>query len=81
MKICQTTRLKTKRKPKKIWVVKSSEFYNKSMKPQLEENATEMYSTHNEKRLVVAEIFIKTLRNKTCKYMTSISENVFIEKL
>ena len=40
-----------------------------------------MYSTHNEKRLVVAEIFIKTLRNKTCKYMTSISENVYIEKL
>ena len=37
--------------------------------------------THNEKKLVVTERFIKTLRNKTCKQMTLISKNVHIERL
>ena len=40
-----------------------------------------MYSTHNEGKSVVAERFIKTLRNKIYKYMTSISKNVYIDKL
>ena len=35
-----------------------------------------MYSTHNESKLVVAEKFIKTLKNKTYKYITSITENI-----
>ena len=40
-----------------------------------------MYSTHNERKLVVAEQFIKTIKNKICKYMISISKNVYIDKL
>ena len=40
-----------------------------------------MYSTHNEGKSVVAERFIKTPKNKIYKYMTSISKNVYIEKL
>ena len=40
-----------------------------------------MYSTHNKGRSVVAETFVRTLRNKTSKYMTSISKNVYIHKL
>ena len=40
-----------------------------------------MYSTHNEGKSVVAERFIKTLKNKIYKYMTSISKNVYIDKL
>ena len=40
-----------------------------------------MYSTHNEGKSVVAERFIRTLKNKIYKYMTSISKNVFIGKL
>ena len=40
-----------------------------------------MYSTHNERKSVVAERFIKTLKNKIFKYMTSISKNVCINKL
>ena len=39
-----------------------------------------MYSTHNEGKSVVAERFIRTLKNKICKYMTSISKNVYIDK-
>ena len=40
-----------------------------------------MYSTHNEGKLVVAERFIRTLKNKIYKYMTSISKNAYIDKL
>ena len=40
-----------------------------------------MYSAHNERKSVVAERFIRTLKNKLYKYMTSISKNVCINKL
>ena len=69
------------RKPNKIWVDKGSEFYNRSMKSWLEKSDIEMYSTHNEGKSVVAERFIRTLKNKIYKYLTSISKNVYIEKL
>ena len=37
-------------------------------------NDTEMYSTHNERKSVIAERFIRTLENKIYKYMTSVSK-------
>ena len=40
-----------------------------------------MYSTHNEGKSVVAERFIRNLKNNIYKYMTSISKNVYIDKL
>ena len=40
-----------------------------------------MYSTHNEGKSVVAERFIRTLKTKIYKYMTSVSKNVYIDKL
>ena len=40
-----------------------------------------MYSTHIEGKSVAAERFIRTLKNKIYKYTTSISENVYIDKL
>ena len=65
----------------KIWVDKGSEFYNSSFKKSLQGNDIEMHSTHNEGKSVVAEIFIRTLRNKIYKYITSVSKNVYIDKL
>ena len=47
----------------------------------LEKNDIEMYSTHNEQKFVIAEIFIRILKNKIYKYMTSVSKNVSINKL
>ena len=44
-------------------------------------NDIEIYSTHNEGKSVVAERFIRTLKTKIYKYMTSISKNVYIDKL
>ena len=51
------------------------------MKSWLEKNDIEMYSTHNEQKSVVAERFIRTIKNKIYKHMTSISKNVYIDKL
>ena len=53
----------SKGKPNKIWVDKGSEFYNWSMKSWLQDNNKEMYSTHNEGKCVIAERFIRTLKN------------------
>ena len=40
-----------------------------------------MYSTNNEGKSVVAERFIRTLKSKIYKHMTSISKNVYIDTL
>ena len=40
-----------------------------------------MYSKHSEGKSVVAERFIRTLKTKIYKYMTSVSKNVYIDKL
>ena len=40
-----------------------------------------MYSTHNEGKSAAAERFIRTWKNKIYKYMTSISKNVYMDKL
>ena len=40
-----------------------------------------MYSTNNEGKSVVAERFIRMLKGKFYNYMTSISKNVYINKL
>ena len=68
-------------KPNKIWVDKGSEFYNAFYKKWLRDNDIVMYSTHNEGKSVFAERFIRTLKSKIYKYMTSISKNVYIDKL
>ena len=68
-------------KPNKIWVDKGSEFYNASFKKWLQDNDIVMYSTNNEGKSVVAERFIRTLKSKIYKHMTSISKNVYIDKL
>ena len=51
------------------------------MKSWLQKNDIEMYSAHNEGKSVVAERFIRTLKNKIYKYKTSISKNVYIDEL
>ena len=69
------------RKQNKIWFDKGREFYNNSFKKWLKDSDIEMYSIHNEGKSVAAERFIRTLRTKICKYMTSISKNVYVDKL
>ena len=44
-------------------------------------NNIETYSTYNEGKSVVAERFIRTLKNKIFKHMTAISKNVYFNVL
>ena len=44
-------------------------------------NDIEIYSTNNEEKSAIAEKFIRTLRTKFYKYMTSMSKNVYNHKL
>ena len=51
------------------------------MKPWFQDNDIEIYSAHSEGKSVVLERFIKTLKNKIYTHTTSISKNVYIDKL
>ena len=77
----QSVLKKSNRKSNKIWVDQGSEFYNTSFKKWLKDNDIEMYSTHKERKSVVAERFIRTFKNKTYKHMTAISKNVYFDVL
>ena len=80
VKAFQSILEQSNRKTNKIWVDKGSEFYNAYFKKWLRNNIV-TYSTHNEGKSVVAERFIRALKSKIYKYMTSISKNVHIDKL
>ena len=74
------------RKSNKIWVGQRDEFYNNQFynnlfKRFLENNKIEIYSTYNAEKSVFAEAFIRTLKNKIFKHMTSISKNVYFHVL
>ena len=64
------------RKPNKTQIDQGSEFYNNYFKDILKINDIEMYSTYSEGKSVVAERFIKTLKNKIFKHMAAISKIV-----
>ena len=51
------------------------------MKSFLQNNDIEMYSMHNGGKSIITERFIKTLKNKIYKYMTSVSKIVCSDKL
>ena len=59
------------RKPNKIWVDQGR------VKKWLSDSDIIMHSTYNEGKSVVAERFIRTLKNKLYKHMTAIGKNVY----
>ena len=63
------------RKPNKIWVDQGGEFSDNVFEKWLSDNDINMYSTYNEGKSVVAERFIRTLKNKLCKHMTATGKN------
>ena len=69
------------RKPNKIWVNQGGEFYNRNFKKWLSDNNIIMYSTFNKGKSVVAERFIRTLKNKLYKHMTATGKNVYYDVL
>ena len=69
------------RKPNKIWVDLGGQFYNNVFKKWLSDNDIIIYSTYNEGKSVVAERFIRTLKNKLYKQMTATGKNVYYDVL
>ena len=69
------------RKPNKIWVDQGGKFYNNVFEKWLSDNDINMYSTYNEGKSVVAERFIRTLKNKLYKHMTATGKNVYYDVL
>ena len=69
------------RKPNKIWVDQGGEFYNNVFEKWLSDDDIIMYSMYNEGKSVVAERFIKTLKNKLYKHMTATGKNVYYDVL
>ena len=72
---------KQQKEKKQISVDQGSEFCNQSFKDFLKINNIEMYSTFNEGKSVVAERFIRTLKNKIYKHRAAISKNVYFNVL
>ena len=68
-------------KPNKIWVDQGGEFYNNVFKKWLSDNDIIMYSTYNEGKSVVAERFIRTLKNRLYKDMTATGKKVYYDVL
>ena len=71
----------SERKPNKIWVDQRGEFYNNFFKRWLSDNDIIMYSTYNEGKSVVAERFIRTLKNELYKDMTATGKNGYYDVL
>ena len=69
------------RKPNKIWVDQGGEFYNNVFEKWLSDNDINMYPTYNEGKSVVAERFLRTLKNKLYKHMTATGKNVYYDVL
>ena len=69
------------RKPNKIWVDQGGEFYNNVFEKWLSDNDINMYSTYNGGKSVVAERFVRTLKNKLYKHMTATGKNVYFDVL
>ena len=72
---------RSNRKPSKIWVDQGGEFYNNVFEKWLSDNDINMYSTYNEGKSVVAERFIRTLKNKLYKHMAATGKNVYCDVL
>ena len=62
-------------------IKQGGDFYNNIFKKWLSDNDIIMYSTYNEGRSVVADRFIRTLKNKLYKHMTATGKNVYYDVL
>ena len=61
----------SKFKPNKLWFDQGKGFYDSFMQKWLDANDILMCWTHNEGKSIVAERFIRTLKSKIYKQMTS----------
>ena len=73
--------ISNRKKTNKIWVDQGSELCNNTFKDFLKINNIEIYSTYNEGKSVVAERFIRTLKNNIFEHIAAILKNVYFDVL
>ena len=66
-------------KPKKLWVDKGKEYYNKNLLDLLAKNNIEIYSTGNEEKSSVCERWNRTIKEKMYKRFTMQNNTVYID--
>ena len=69
------------RKPKRLWVDKGKEYYNKSVKELLESEGIEMYSTENEEKSMICERWNRTIKTKMWKQFTIQNSTEYLDML
>ncbi len=67
--------------PKKFWVDKGTEFYNKDVKKLLKKHDITMYSTENEEKCSVVERWNRTIKSQLWKYFTANHTHKYIDIL
>lgn len=65
------------RKPRKLWVDKGKEFYNKQVKSL----GVELYSTENEEKSCIVERYNRTMKEKMYKYFTANNTRRYVDVL
>ena len=70
-----------KAKPKKLWVDKGKEYYNKNVLDLLAKNNIEIYSTESEEKSSVCERWNRTIKERMYKRFTMQNNTVYIDIL
>ena len=69
------------RKPKKLWIDKGQEFWNKDVQKVMEKNRVERYSTQNEEKSSVVERWNRTIKERIWKMFSARNEMIYVDKL
>ena len=69
------------RKPKKLWVDKGKEFWNKDVKAVMDEEGVERYSTENEEKSAVVERWNRTIKERMWKMFSAKNDTTYVDKL
>ena len=69
------------RKPKRLWVDKGKEYYNKNVKELLASKGIEMYSTENEEKSMICERWNRTIKTKMWKQFTLQNSTEYLDML
>ena len=69
------------RKPKKLWVDKGKEFWNKDVKAVMDEEGVERYSTENEEKSAVVERWNRTIKERMWKMFSARNDTTYVDKL
>ena len=76
-----TSILSEGRKPKRLWVDKGKEYYNKHVKNLLDSEGIEMYSTENEEKSMICERWNRTIKTKMWKRFTAQNTTEYLDML